>query len=43
MANQVPDGAVYSAFSISRMQLPYVAMAALIGGNVALAWKTTSI
>ncbi len=34
MANQVPDGAVYSAFSISRMQLPYVAMAALVGGNV---------
>jgi uncharacterized protein (DUF849 family) len=34
MANQVPDGAVFSAFSISRLQLPYVAMATLIGGNV---------
>jgi len=34
MANQVPDGAVFSAFSIGRMQLPYVAMAALAGGNV---------
>jgi uncharacterized protein (DUF849 family) len=34
LANQVPDGAVWSAFSIGRMQLPYVAMAALAGGNV---------
>jgi len=34
LAGQVPDGAVFSAFSIGRMQLPYVAMAALAGGNV---------
>ena len=34
MALQVPPGAVFSAFSIGRMQLPYVAMAALAGGNV---------
>ena len=27
-------GAVFSAFSIGRMQLPFVAMAALAGGNV---------
>ncbi|TCT10594.1 uncharacterized protein (DUF849 family) [Tepidamorphus gemmatus] len=31
---QLPPGAVFSAFSIGRMQLPYVAMAALAGGNV---------
>jgi 3-dehydrocarnitine:acetyl-CoA trimethylamine transferase len=34
LVNQLPSGAVFSAFSISRMQLPYVAMAALAGGNV---------
>jgi uncharacterized protein (DUF849 family) len=34
MVNQLPAGAVFSAFSISRMQLPYVAMAVLAGGNV---------
>jgi uncharacterized protein (DUF849 family) len=34
LVNQLPAGAVFSAFSISRMQLPYVAMAALAGGNV---------
>jgi uncharacterized protein (DUF849 family) len=34
LAGQVPPGAVFSAFSIGRMQLPYVAMAALAGGNV---------
>ena len=34
MVNQLPAGAIFSAFSISRMQLPYVAMAALAGGNV---------
>jgi len=33
LVNQLPDGAVFSAFSIGRMQLPYVAMAALAGGN----------
>ncbi len=34
LANQAPEGAIWSAFSIGRMQLPYVAMAALAGGNV---------
>jgi len=34
MVNQLPPGAVFSAFSIGRMQLPFVAMAALAGGNV---------
>ncbi|MDX6533663.1 MAG: hypothetical protein QOJ13_1236 [Gaiellales bacterium] len=34
MVNQLPPGAVFSAFSISRLQLPYVAMAVLAGGNV---------
>jgi uncharacterized protein (DUF849 family) len=34
MVEQLPAGAVFSAFSIGRMQLPYVAMAALAGGNV---------
>ena len=34
LVNQLPDGAVFSAFSIGRMQLPYVAMAVLAGGNV---------
>jgi uncharacterized protein (DUF849 family) len=34
MVNQLPPGAVFSTFSIGRMQLPYVAMAALVGGNV---------
>jgi uncharacterized protein (DUF849 family) len=34
MVNNVPDGWTYSAFSIGRNQLPYVAMAALAGGNV---------
>jgi uncharacterized protein (DUF849 family) len=34
MVAQLPAGAVFSAFSIGRMQLPYVAMAALAGGNV---------
>jgi uncharacterized protein (DUF849 family) len=30
---RLPPGAVFSAFSIGRMQLPYVALAALAGGN----------
>ncbi|MGI8711926.1 MAG: 3-keto-5-aminohexanoate cleavage protein [Solirubrobacteraceae bacterium] len=30
----LPAGTVFSAFSIGRMQLPYVAMAVLAGGNV---------
>jgi uncharacterized protein (DUF849 family) len=34
MIAQLPPGAVFSAFSIGRMQLPYVAMAVLAGGNV---------
>ena len=34
LVNQLPAGATFSAFSIGRMQLPYVAMAALAGGNV---------
>jgi uncharacterized protein (DUF849 family) len=34
MVGKLPPGAVFSAFSIGRMQLPYVAMAALAGGNV---------
>jgi uncharacterized protein (DUF849 family) len=31
---QLPPGCVFSAFAIGRMQLPYVALAALVGGNV---------
>ncbi|WP_415182459.1 3-keto-5-aminohexanoate cleavage protein [Phaeovulum sp.] len=34
MVNNVPPGWVYSMFSIGRMQMPYVAQAALAGGNV---------
>jgi uncharacterized protein (DUF849 family) len=34
MVSRLPPGAVFSAFSIGRMQLPFVAMAALAGGNV---------
>lgn len=34
MVNLLPEGSVFSAFSIGRMQIPYVAMAALAGGNV---------
>ena len=34
MVNQLPDGAVFSAFSIGRNELPFVAMAVLAGGNV---------
>jgi uncharacterized protein (DUF849 family) len=34
LVHQLPPAAVFSAFSISRMQLPYAAMAALAGGNV---------
>ena len=32
--NNLPKGSIFSAFSIGRMQLPYVAMSALAGGNV---------
>jgi uncharacterized protein (DUF849 family) len=34
MVGQLPAGCVFSAFAIGRMQLPYVGMAALAGGNV---------
>ena len=34
LVHQLPPGAVFSAFSIGRMELPYVAMAVLAGGNV---------
>lgn len=34
MVNRLPAGAVFSAFSLGRNQLPYVAMATLAGGNV---------
>jgi uncharacterized protein (DUF849 family) len=34
MVNQLPRDCVFSAFSIGRMQIPFVAMAALAGGNV---------
>ncbi len=33
LVHQLPPGAVFSAFSIGRRQLPYVAMAAIAGGN----------
>lgn len=34
MVNQLPPRAVYSTFSIGRMQFPYTALAPLIGANV---------
>jgi uncharacterized protein (DUF849 family) len=34
LVNRLPPGAIFSAFSIGRMQLPYVALAVLAGGNV---------
>ena len=34
LVNQLPKDCVFSAFSISRMQLPFVAQAVLAGGNV---------
>jgi len=34
MVHQLPQGTVFSGFSIGRNQLPFVAMAALAGGNV---------
>jgi uncharacterized protein (DUF849 family) len=34
LVNQLPPRAVYSAFSIGRKQVPYIALAPLIGGNV---------
>ena len=34
MVHRLPKGAIFSTFSIGRMQLAYVAMAVLVGGNV---------
>jgi uncharacterized protein (DUF849 family) len=34
LVNNLPPDSVFSAFSIGRMQIPFVAMAALAGGNV---------
>ena len=34
LVGRLPAGAIFSAFSIGRMQLPYVALAAIAGGNV---------
>ena len=34
MVNRLPHGSIFSTFSIGRMQLPFVALAALAGGNV---------
>ncbi|MFL5863465.1 MAG: 3-keto-5-aminohexanoate cleavage protein [Solirubrobacteraceae bacterium] len=34
LVRSLPPGTTFSAFSIGRMQLPYVAMAVLAGGNV---------
>jgi uncharacterized protein (DUF849 family) len=34
MVNQLPPNAIYSAFSIGRMELPFVALAPLVGANV---------
>lgn len=34
MIGQLPPRCVFSAFAIGRMQLPYVALAPLVGGNV---------
>jgi uncharacterized protein (DUF849 family) len=33
LVNRLPENAIFSAFSIGRMQLPFVALAALAGGN----------
>jgi uncharacterized protein (DUF849 family) len=34
LVNQLPRECVFSAFAIGRMQLPYVALAPIVGGNV---------
>jgi uncharacterized protein (DUF849 family) len=34
LVQRLPANAVFSAFSIGRMQLPYTALAVLAGGNV---------
>jgi uncharacterized protein (DUF849 family) len=33
LVNELPPGVVFSAFSVGAMQLPYVALAAIAGGN----------
>ena len=34
LVNQLPSDCIFSAFAIGRLQLPYVALAPLVGGNV---------
>jgi uncharacterized protein (DUF849 family) len=34
LVNQLPPGCVFSAFAIGRMQLPYIGLAPVVGGNV---------
>src|SRR6185503_9434587 len=34
LVQNLPPGCIFTAFSIGRMQLPYVAMSVLAGGNV---------
>ncbi len=34
MVNRLPEGCIWSGFAIGRMQMPFVAAAALLGGNV---------
>ena len=34
LVNQLPAGCIFTAFAIGRMQLPYVALAPIVGGNV---------
>ncbi len=34
MVNRLPANAVFSAFAIGRMQIPFAALAVLVGGNV---------
>ncbi|MEI9985592.1 MAG: 3-keto-5-aminohexanoate cleavage protein [Aliidongia sp.] len=43
MVNQLPPNAIFSAFSISRNQLPYVAMRRWPAAMSVSVWKTTSI
>ena len=34
MVDQLPDGAFWTSFAISRMQMPWVAQSVLLGGHV---------
>jgi uncharacterized protein (DUF849 family) len=34
MVNRLPANAIFSAFAIGRMQIPFAALAVLVGGNV---------